>query len=304
MSDRDLNYFTDPDSLNLGDDKAPLRPSSKEARELLQAFADRRTSGHWHHISRRSLFESIRARVAFPENTFQADTALCGVVAMTRIWAQDFPVNFAKFAIDVFEKGHGWMVGKDPQRGRRIQPSTALRSSAVPPGMEPVDWLVAASIRESLNHVFDYTPGEGIFAIKGFTMPYDVVTQFRALGFTQIRNKVTIGKTHGYESLQEASLLYRSNWRVIMLIHDALIRINPDTYIPDQKKAYHAVPYPNHWIGLAAPISLCLQPGEPKLYPFKVWSNGTMHNEVSAAGAPIAMSQVINNYFGFIAGRF
>ncbi|MEY4580440.1 MAG: hypothetical protein RL701_5143 [Pseudomonadota bacterium] len=298
MSGKDLSYFTDTEDWHpeTSDAYAPTKRRSKEAWKLVDDFAKRTNSGLWHHISRRSLVLSLRQRIDFPDETQQGSTNLCGVSVMVSAWAYECTVQYVTFAIDIFEKGRGFMVGRNPQAARSIQPSVELRTAVPPIGMEHADWLVSASIRESLNRVFNYTPGEGIFAIKAFTTPGDVVTQFRALGYRNVRDTVSIAKTQGYGSLMEASHLYQSHWRVVLLINSWLIG--------DRSRRNHLIRYGNHWVALSSAIVPVVGTDSQAVRPLQRWSGGSKGTTVSDGGKPILLSDVIHSYFGYIAGRF
>jgi hypothetical protein len=291
-SERARGYFSDDASLK-GGTGLGRRPDHEKALAKLDEFLQRRSQGLWPHIRRTSLYNGLRARVEAPDRVHQRSTGLCGVVAMVRVWAHTFPEKYATFAIDLYERGIGIMAGGDTHSARRIQPSVSLRTANPPPGMSVADWIVAASIRESLNRVFNYAPGEGVFHIEAFTWPGDLAKQFHALGYTQVRGKFTPGRTQGYDSLMLASALYQRGWRVIMLIHARLF----------EGASAGLVKYPNHYAGLNSAIVRKISCGKPMLHPFQLWSAGRSQ-QVSERGGPIELDTVIGNYFGFVAGKF
>lgn len=292
MPDPTLGYFSDSDSLAGMRGLGP-RPECSKALAKLEQFAQRARPGLWPHIGRASLFNSLRARVELPKLVHQRSTGLCGITAMVHLWAHDFPEKYVTFALDLYERGFGIMAGRDTHSARRIQASVELRHANPPPGISAADWIVAASIRESLNKVFHYSPGEGVFQIEAFTWPGDLAKQFHALGYTHVRGRFTPGRTQGYDSLMRASELYQRGWRVIMLIHVRLLA----------GERAGAIKLPNHYAGLNSPIVRKLSCGKPMLFPFELWTGGASRI-VCEQGGPIELETVTGNYFGFIAGKF
>jgi hypothetical protein len=287
-----LGYFSDGDRLK-GMQGLGARPDCAKALAMLEQFGLRQRQGLWPHIRRTSLFNGLRARVELPNLVHQRSTGLCGVAAMVRVWAHAFPEKYVAFATDLYERGVGVMSGRDTHSARRIQPSVELRNANPPPGMSVADWIVAASIRESLNKIFQYSPGEGVFHIEAFTWPGDLGKQFHALGYTRVRGKFTPGQTQGYDSLMLASELYQRGWRVIMLIHARLF----------EGARAGVFKYPNHYAGLNSPIVRKISVGKPMLHPFELWTGGAVKT-IGEQGGPIELDTVIGNYFGFVAGKF
>jgi hypothetical protein len=275
----------------------PLGPPKRKepALALIRAFGARRGRSFFPQITRENLFKALSERVIDPDSVDQKSTGLCGIVVIVRLWAYEHPEQFVTFAINLFEKGSAVMRGKNTTHARQISPSTTLRDAAPPPGMNHADWIVSASIRESLNMVFKhYNPlGDTLNAIS-CTWPADLEKQFRALGYTHVRGHFTAGKTQGYDSLMEASRLFRAQWRVVMLINHCLFK-NQTTFL---------VNYADHYVGLTSPITPRISTGAPTLYPFMVWTWGNGRTEISDNGGPIALDTVVQNYFGFVAGKF
>lgn len=288
-------YFTDEKALKTHPDEIGPEKPTKDAMDLIRAFAKRSSPGCFGRIDRATLARALTIRVMNPEAVDQTNTSLCGIVVMVRVWAYDSPAAFVSFATELYEKGVAIMRGKNATGGRRVEPSLVLRQAAPVPGMNQADWLVSAAVRESLNTVFkNYNPLDDGFSVASFTWPSDVKEQFRALGYEHIRGEITLRKTQGYESLREASDLHRANWRVIMLIHYKLLK--------DPLAITH-VGTPDHYVGLISPITIGISTKGPIVYPFKLWSNAGPH-EVSDKGSPLSLDTVINHYFGFYAGKF
>jgi hypothetical protein len=208
----DAKYFTDAEELGTAYGLDPQKSRRLlPARSLLDAFDKQRPAGLWTHINRTQLSRELRARILDPNTVDQASANLCGVVSVIRTWAFDFPLEYTRFALDLYTRGKAQMIGRSARMARVVSPSTDLRHAPPPQGMAHADWIVAASVRESLNRVFDYSPGEGIFSIKAWTLPSDVERELKSLGYIRVRNKANVAQSSGYETLMEASQLYQSN---------------------------------------------------------------------------------------------
>ena len=287
------NYFSDARSLRRNSEhNEPSRPRVCEALARIREFKGGRSD--WPHINRAQLVEALEDRVMDPNLIDQAGQNVCGVVAMLRAWALDSPVDYVSLALDLYTRGTGQLKGGRLGAPRWVTPSSELKSEAPPGGMNPADWLLSASIRESLNTVFNYTAGEGLFRIKAYTTPGDVENEFRRFGYSRIRNKASLVlSSHGYESLMEASQLFLQGSRVIMLVNSRLV---------DGLDA-GVVRYPDHWVALTSAIVPVIGGGEPLLYQFSVWS-WAVERSIPQLADRIALKKVIGHYFGFVAGRY
>jgi hypothetical protein len=261
---------------------------------LIDAFGKLPRRYVWPHIDHGRFLDELLDRVLHPGHVNQYTTNLCGVFSIMRIWAFDFPAEYTKLALDLYEKGEGRMIGASSRNASWIRPSSDLRHALPPNGMAHADWVIAASVRESLNHVFDYSPTEGIFSIKAWSFPGDVEREFKRLGYTRIRSKTNLVSTRGYDNLMEASQLYQSGWRVALIIDSGLL---------ESPIRSGRTPVADHWVGLDSAIVPKLGPSVPFLHSFKVWS-WAASVQVPASGQPIPLETVAQRYYGFVAGKF
>lgn len=290
----DGNYFDDADQLSSEGLGTRDSQAKRAALALIKTFEARNRTGLWPQINRKLLIAGLRDRVRYPNHIDQSSTNLCGVVTVMRAWAFDFPVQYVQMAIDLYEKGQANMIGNNLRTARMVQPPVDLRHAAPPNNMNHADWIIAASVRQSLNNVFDYTPGEGIFAIKAWSFPSDVERELKTLGYSRVINKAGFVATSGYDNLMEASKLYQSGWRVLLLIDAGLLSAPIDPQGPK---------FGEHWVGLNSAIVPKIGPGVPFVHSFNVWSWGRPYR-VPGAGTPLPLSTVTKHYFGFVAGRF
>lgn len=291
----DTNWFTDSDQLGpkKGLGQRP-DPDVATARGLIANFRNG-TRQAFVHLNRAKVADGLDARLTDPNSFNQGGTWLCGVATFVRVWAFDHPIEYVKLATGLFENGDGRLEGHAKYSGKPITPSPALKACPPRADMDQADWIVLASIREAFNDVFNYTDNEGIFRIKAWNFPSDVEREFRAGGYTRIRNKANGLQSKGYDNLMEAVDLYDMNWRVILLINSRLLN---KTDIGSAGPINHS----NHWIGLDSDVTVNTFNDKPMLQPFDVYSWDGPY-KVPRWNAPIPLSTFNDCYFGFVAGH-
>jgi hypothetical protein len=302
MGDPYTNWFTDVDQLQ---DPTGLGPRNRlhvqAALRAVDEFRRRHEPGVFPNLERARIARGLQRRLSDGDSFNQGDTWLCGIATFVRVWAHDFPLQYAQLAIDLYEKGSGRLT--DRRLGdRRITPSQALRES--PPGrlgngaeMDHADWIVLASIREAFNRVFNYTADEGVFRIKAWNFASDVESEFRAAGYQRIVNRAYGLRRQGYDNMMEASRLYEANWRVILLIDARLLSTNRDA-VGGAALVHHS----NHWVGLNQSIMVTQVRGQSQVRPFSVYSWDGLYT-VPRWSQPLPLTTVIDSYFGFVAGH-
>src|SRR5262245_7636996 len=189
--------------------------------------------GIWLNICRNKVADGLETRIYFPDKLNQMSTNICGVAAFVRQWIKDDPVGFAWLGISLYEKAHGY-IGRGKFHGKEIMPSKELRNSPIPyqtienkPGfgieMNHADWIVMASIREAWNTGFEYSAGEGIFAIRAWNFPSEVVATFKAAGYVNVVEDTAVLENKGVDNLIEASRKFQNKWRVVLLINARML---------------------------------------------------------------------------------
>jgi hypothetical protein len=295
----DDNWFTDANQLSPKVKEGLGQRSTADVSKARAIVADFRRGSKqaFSHLDRGKVADVLDARLSDPNSFNQAHTWLCGIATFVRVWAFDHPVEYVKLAVNLFESGSGRLEGQAKYAGKPIVPSNALKNC--PPGLDmpQADWIVLASIREAFNNVWGYTNDEGIFHIKAWNFPADVVNEFRAAGYTRIRNKANWTAPSGYDNLMEASDLYDSDWRVILLINDRLLD-------DKQIKGPGVINTSNHWVGLDSDVIVTNYNGKQMLQQFDVysWSGRiTVPNWKEPKEIPLATFNAC--YFGFVAGH-
>lgn len=258
----------------------------------------------WLNLCRNKVAEGLENRIAFPHYLNQMNTNICGVAAFVRQWIKDDPIGFAELGISLFENGSGYM-GRGKNHGKDIRPSKELKNSRVPrtgsgtgagTEMNHADWIVMASIREAFNSVFDYSANEGIFAIRAWNFPSEVMDTFKAAGYVEVVDETDWGNTQGVVSLMEASRKFQNNWRVVLLIN---ARMLDDKTLGTEA----AFPTSDHWVGLQSAIPVTLKGPVYYVSQFKVFTWGK-DRMVPEKAATVNLSALLNNYYGYIAAKY
>lgn len=262
--------------------------------------------GIWLNICRNKVADGLENRIYFPNNINQMNTNICGVASFVRQWIKDDPVGFAWLGISLYENGCGY-IGRGKYHGKDIRPSKELKNSPVPatplenhPGygveMNHADWIVMASIREAFNSVFDYSADEGIFAIKAWNFPSEVVATFKAAGYVNVVNDTDWAEAKGWDNLVEASNKFQNNWRVVLLINSRMLS--------DDKLGTEAfIATSDHWVGLQSAINVTLVGSEYRVSPFKVFTWGK-EKKVPEKLANVPLELLLKNYYGYIAAKY
>jgi hypothetical protein len=293
----DTNWFTDADQLKpkqgLGQQSAG---DVSKARGIVTDFR-KGNKRAFAHLDRAKVADGLDARLADPNSFNQAGTWLCGIATFVRVWAFDHPVEYVKLAVNLFEAGDGRLEGHAKYGAKPITPSNTLKASPPRTDMNQADWIVLASIREAFNNVWGYGNDEGIFHIRAWNFPSDVVNEFRAGGYTRIVNKANGFQSSGYDNLMEAVDLYDSDWRVILLINSRLLD-------EQQIGGPGIINASNHWVGLDSDVTVLTFGDKPMVQPFFVYSWDGRHSVPNwKEPKPIPLATFNPCYFGFVAGH-
>ena len=96
--------------------------------------------------------------------------------------ARSSPDAYVEFAINLFETGAAKLGALDIKPGSDLKAYNPPRSS-----IHPVDWMTAASIRDSENWFYDYQSVKD--EVAGITMPGSLAAWFEKAGFLDVKNE-------------------------------------------------------------------------------------------------------------------
>ena len=250
----------------------------ERALALIPPFLSRRTAGVFFFISRKGLAKQLTERINNPGKINQHASSLCGPAALLYSTAHFNPVMYAKFAIDLYERGRG-RLGK-----LNINPGSDVRRSRVKAGMPSLDWMMLASIRDSKNWVLDYQKASNAFA--GITFPGTLAGWFKKAGYRRVINETNLLATKGIGNVSSANQYFYRKYKVCLFINTNMI----------QKPWGETSAFPDHWVVLASGISVL-----PKTVSFKIFTWGKPEMRVPSAGRRLPRKSFLGNYYGFVA---
>lgn len=169
-----------------GGSKAPKKsPTTKaDALRLVTDFRNR-TSNAQFLVGKDAFATDLERLINNPATVDQKDLFLCGPAAFLRVWLQNDPVGFAKYGIQLFEEGRGYIGSK------KIAPSSPLRQTTWDPAWADAgEWITMSSLRDVENAVTNYTgtPGE---EFDGATSAGEIVEWLEATGLYEVVSNKT-----------------------------------------------------------------------------------------------------------------
>jgi len=272
-------------------------------------------------FTKQVILDGITDRITKPSDIDQAYTSLCGPSAFYYTLTRNRPDLFVRAAIDLY------VTGKAKLGNLSINPSQSMKSYSLPSNaaMNPVDWIILASLRDSQNSIFNYD--EISDEIGGITYPGDIISWYDKVGFKTTNNASVTG-TAGIENLLRAHETRRNHQSVSLLIDAKIIQAS------SYRKGQMAM-FPNHWVVLSSDVfidsmllngGLALQLkterensqnedvgdfddiGKDFVHnvSFNVYSWGTTTQKLGGrtGTGSIDLETFLNNYFGFVSVAF
>ena len=157
-------------------DVEPGRPPTAE--ELIDRFAGRSGDGAWPNLDRQTIADELRDTIAAPQLIQQGPTPMCGPACVLYSLAKLAPRRYVTMAADLFDEAR-FDLPTEP-----IEADVDLRQAELPQDdngtdMRHVDWMLAASMRNSANRFFRIE-GEAPW-LAGITTASEVATWTREL---------------------------------------------------------------------------------------------------------------------------
>jgi len=231
----------------------------------------------WLLVKKTDLVTGLRDRLNTPDNIDTRKVNLCGPGAFFRYLAYDDPVMYANAVIHLFLTNAA-LLGK-----RKFTASYSLRIATPAAGMDTVDWVPLASLRDHENAVLNYDDAGG--GLSGLSMPKAIEKWFEEAGYSGVKNVTNVFFTKDLDNIKKADSLRASGHRVCLLIHGDMLNATTQ----NNKSIF-----PNHWVGLSHPVSV--SGGNISL---KVHSYG-MFMPVPATGT-MSVETFLKNYYGYVA---
>jgi hypothetical protein len=202
----------------------------KEASDFVDEFRTRSPSGVWLNITAATFADGLKDRNNNPDLIDTGLVNLCGPGAFIRFLADDDPLGYAKIGVGLFENGRTILMGTGPLAGRIVTAGYDLRSYPVPNTtytrndgsigvLNPADWGILASIRDSDNWFFDYQSIDD--AVACITLPHTMESWLSKAGYTQIINEANIWFTKDQENAVRAGSLHKQGYKVTLCLFSA-----------------------------------------------------------------------------------
>lgn len=254
---------------------------SFEAGNLVCDFLKRHGNAKFKNLDRDRVGIELLMRLAKPSLIDQGKASLCGPSTLLFMVARDKPVEYARFAINLFEKGEG-RLGK-----LKIKPSSDCRAYLPPEGsIAQVDWLTAASIRDSENWLFDYDSVNDEFS--GITLPGELASWFKNAGYTDVRNKTNLVFTKSTSNINEVNQLFNRGYRVCLFIGVNMLYTN---------KQSSGSTTAEHWVGLRSEIK-----DNGGNISFQIYTWGQGDRKVPENGT-LSRDHFGKNFYGYVAAK-
>ena len=244
-------------------------------------FLKKSEPGKFRHFDRDEIGVDIIKRIADPGLIRQGTASLCGPSALLFSLAMHNPTRYVNFATDLFDKGTAKM-GK-----LVIRPGSDCRNYKPPTGkIAPVDWMTAASLRDSENWFFDYDSVKKEFA--GITLPDELASWFKKAGFRNVKEVTNVYFNKGRGTLDDVKRLHQRGYRICLFIGANML---------DARKQTKGTTTADHWVVLTDLISTT---GNVKLDVF-TWGHG--HFKVPSGSAALSESDFYSNFYGYVASK-
>jgi hypothetical protein len=237
------------------------------------------------HINKDDFLSQLRQRVEHPKFINQGATDFCGPAAALHALAQDDPVAFVKFALDLFVSGKATVRGWTVEAGNltRETPNENMQ-------IGECDWVMMASIRKNVNLGILTS----VASVVGGMFPKEIEDSLKRLGYIKVVNKTSAIGSAGVDNLMEASTLWKQHYRVILAVNDEMFK-NDKSILPIVKA--------NHFCTLKSEVEL-----KGDNFTCKLWQWGIDRKEPATADdfKRVVISkpkdEFLKHYFGYIAG--
>ena len=241
---------------------------------ILASFASGPVRGAIRNISRDKVLKGIKDRLADPSLINQGNTWLCGPASFMYCLLRDSPEAYVTYVTQLYLKGNGRI------RSLEVKPSADCLA-ANPTGIDPVDWVALASLRDSENTFFDYQSSSNM--VGGITTPSALAGWFERAGYRQVTNETNAFITKGADSLKTALGLVAQHRRVCLMINARMI------YADGGASGFFSTP--THWVVLEGGRGI--HGGQADL-DIWTWGKSTSHGFRRT-------DRVLTNHYGYVS---
>jgi hypothetical protein len=258
----------------------------RQAAGMVCDFLERSGAGRFPNLDRDEVGVGMLMRITNPGLVSQDKGSLCGPAALLFGVLSDAPIAFARYAIDLFEKGKAKIYKLE------IEPSKDCRNYRPPASMAHVDWLTMASLRDSENYFLDYDTVAKEFA--GITLPKELARWFRNAGFSDIRYDFNAVANKGLDTVEDANQLFDEGYRVCLFIGANMVK-------GDEGQAYESQgsTTAEHWVVQQSRIDT--PNGNVRL---QVFTYGQGKYQIPAGPKDLSAGDFLKNFYGYVAAKW
>jgi len=254
------------------------------ASQLIQDFAKRGSSAAFPQIARSDVVDGLldRTKAGGEKNIDQARSSLCGPACVMFCFAARQQEKYVRYVIDLYEQG-------EAQFGTLTVKPGAVCRSYTPSGIDPVDWIALASLRDSENRYLDYKSVESDAA--GITLPGTMVKWFRSIGYGHVQESTQLfgGMVQNDDHIRKAGSLRTHGLDVCLFINAQMLYPNSMAGLSLN---------PNHWVLMLRAIGIDTKTRRISMEVF-TWG-GTRLVPVTQSGIG-NLDDFLKNYYGYVA---
>lgn len=211
-------------------------------RSALIKFEESKGPSAWKCLDKNLLLAQIKLRLQDPFLVNQGKQAFCGPAAILFELVRTQPLRYLEICRSIYETGgfEGTSV--------RFKASEKLRHSECRQNMNPADWMILTTLRESENRFLpvEADAPEVMRNLAGLTKSWQMKGWAKeVLGYSYVKycNTYLYGE---WEALQEASEVIASGGVAFALITSQSLFGKELSFLPS----------PNHWLSIMGNISI------------------------------------------------
>jgi hypothetical protein len=218
-------------------------PIPNDVENLIRQFEKRNGDIAFNKINRQDVADGLRRRISNPQNIDQGRSSLCGPAVFIYCLAKRKPIQYAKYVIDLYEKGEATIGRLKVKPGNDCKDYTPKPQRGQRQLIPDVDWIALAGLRDSENNFLDYDhPND---QIAGITPPGTISGWFAFADFQAVRENTNIFFDESLYTLLQAHKKHVSGACVCLFVGANVLQGFPKGKSPA-----------DHWVVLTSPITI------------------------------------------------
>jgi hypothetical protein len=251
------------------------------ASDVIAKFETKSGGGAWKHITRAEVTKGLRDRVANPGKIDTSSCNLCGPASFLYSVLIEYPEDYCKYIIDLYEGGKGKLWGLE------VEPDDDAMNYDVPKSkMHPVDWIGLGSLRDAENDFFDYQSIDD--AASAITMPHTLTSWFEEAEYPTRHNVTNLVFTKSKSDIVKANDLRLQGCKVCLFIDADMLEASTQDSTSTT---------PDHWVVLTGPVTFS---GDN--ISLEVFTWGEAKRKVPRSGS-LPLSSFLKHFYGYVAAK-